>query len=489
MVGVNDISPRGEVKNHIFQGVDDFKEIWKSMSDSVLVIFDPDVDGLLAGYLVCKYLAMHGKRFEWYINSNRSHDWSIPIPKLGGRDIIAVDFIITAKKIAEIVEAGSNIVSMDHHKNDDELIKCKSGEKCGLVINNQYRFEDEDSRYLSGAGVVFETFISMDSGFDTLLNRQLVGITLLSDIRDIENPLAEGYLYRLYSDKCKKGFLRYLINSTIGERDFGFGVPRMDRNYVDFKFSPAINACLRFNQQDDVVRFILNGKPLDLSWRTEQKALVKRLKDECKVIEMIHLRVVFFNECDILCGYELSNFVGLLASQFLDGEKSVICYMISEGSRGRYVKRASFRGKVNGLDYNSALSKEGLFECLGHGPAFGIKGLVPSEEMFRKVGLVCGRLERDCGYTPKIINVVNMSMFSSKGKARAIAEDNMYKLSQNQTRLRYTGSGVVRKSGGANYMKYEVDGIPVMSFDVNLSFKTGLISPVLDRGYLTFYLE
>lgn len=488
-MAIGEISPRGEVKDHVFQGVEDFKEIWKSLSDRVLVIFDPDVDGLIAGYLVCKYLALQGKKFEWYINSNRSHDWTIPIPKLGGRDIIAVDFIITAEKVAEIVDAGSNLVSMDHHKNGDVLIKYKSGEKSGLVINNQYPFEDEDSRYLSGAGVVFETFVAMDARFDTLLNRQLVGITLLSDIRDIENPLAEGYLYRLYSDKCKQGFLRYLVNGTLGEKDYDFGIPRMDRNYVDFKFSPAINANLRFNQQDDVVRFILNGKPLDLSWRKEQKELTKKLKDVAKVVELVHLRVVFFNEWDILSGYELSNFVGLLASQFLDGEKSVICYMIAEDDSGRYIKRVSFRGRVNGLDYNKALSKEGMFQCLGHGPAFGIKGLVPSADVFKKIDKICYRVEQNSGYSPKIVNVANLSMYSAMGRAREIAEDNMYKLSQNQTKLRYIGHGVVKKTAGANYMKYEVDGVPVVSFDVNLNFKIGLISPVLNRGYLVFYLE
>ena len=37
--------------------------------------FDPDVDGVIAGYLICKFLSKHGKSYMWYINSNRSHDW------------------------------------------------------------------------------------------------------------------------------------------------------------------------------------------------------------------------------------------------------------------------------------------------------------------------------------------------------------------------------------------------------------------------------
>ena len=476
------LTERGSIKNHVFHGLDKVKDIWNRMGDEVIVYFDPDVDGVVAGYLVCKFCAKHGKRFSWYINSNRSHDWTIPTDSVSGKDIIAVDFIITAEKIGELVNAGCNIISMDHHKNGSKLIEFDNG----IVINNQYPFEEEDCRYLSGTGVVFETLIQLDPEFDTLLNRQLVASALLSDIRDIENLLAEGYLYKLYSAKYD-GFIRYLIDATLGEKDFGFGLPRMDRNFVDFKFSPAINACLRFNQQDEVVNFILGGSKLNLYWRDQQKALVRELSQAINVIELNHLRVCYFYEKDFLKDADvLSNFVGLSASQQLNNDKSVICYMIAYNGDVPYIKRASFRGRINGLDYNKALSD--LFLCLGHGSAFGIKGLIPNKSTFIKADKICGDVEDNSGYKRKIIEVNNMSMFVGKN-AYQIAEDNMYKLSQNQVVIRYKGKNIRRKRQGANYIEYEVDGIPVLCFDLKNTFEENLITPVLDRGMLTFYLE
>lgn len=480
------ITERGSVKNHVFRGSKEAYELFKNMGDEVIVHFDPDVDGVISGLLVCKFLVKNGKKFQWYINSHRSHDWGIDIEKVSGKDVIAVDFLISVEKIIELCDAGVNIISMDHHENRKEMIDYESdfGTK-GVVINNQYPFEEEDGRYLSGAGVVFETLVSWDSSFDTDENRQLVGITLLSDIRDIENPLAEGYLYKLYSAKYK-GYLKYLIDNTLGDRDFGFGLPRMDRSYVDYKFSPAINAALRFNKQDEVVNFMLGRGLLDLRYRDWQKDLVAEIKKCISVVEFEHHRVCYFNESGFSEADKdvLSSFVGLTASSYLDGEKSVICYLIGDNR----IKRASFRGRINGLGYNENLLK--LFECRGHGSAFGIIGMKPGRELFTKVDKICGDLEENSGYERKIIRVMNMSFFVS-GKAFEIAEDNMYKLSQNQAKIKYVGHGIVVKRKSANYTEYELDGIPVLYFGPPMEDYNNLplISPTLERGVVKFYFD
>lgn len=482
------IQERGIKKYHKFRGVDNnLKEFIHSFKRPV-VYFDPDVDGCIAGLLVCKYLMKHSIKFDWYINSNRSHDWEIPTEKIAGRDIIAVDFIITIEKVMELCDAGCNIVSMDHHVNRDSFIDYTSekGSK-GVVINNQYPFEEGDSRYLSGAGVVFETFVALDPEFDTKLNRALVGITLLSDVRDIENDLAQYYLSELYTHKYE-GYIKYLINATMGEVDYGFGLPKLDRNYVDYKFSPAINACLRFNEQEEVVNFFLGRCELNLEYRDAQKELVRKILEKLKVVELSNINVCYFYEKDFVQYRDvLSNFVGLVASKKLDGDHSVICYMIGESKDGNpYIKRASFRGNINGLDYQKALSV--LFRCLGHKSAFGIKGMKPSKKTFIIANKNCRGIEEDSDYTKNIIEVVNMSLFINKG-AYEIAENNMYALSQNKTYIKYTGGDIHRKRSGANYIEYLVNGIPVMCFDLKKNFDNGLILPTLDRGLLTFYLE
>ena len=477
------------VKNHKWRGTDKVRDMLNSFEDDVIVYFDPDVDGMIAGYFVCRYLWSKGVKFSWFVNSNRSHDWCIPIEKIKGKNIIAVDFMIPKSIIKDLVYSGCNIVSMDHHVNQDTQIWINHFGKSGIVLNNQYPFEDEDGRYLSGAGVVFETLRLIDQSFDTKENRALVGLTLLSDVCDIENPYARGYLHELYNHKMK-GYIKYLIENTLGDRDYGFGVPRLDRKYVDFRFSPAINSCLRFNKENDVVRFFLGSGELDLNYHTRQKELVKSMVQSATVREFSNLRVVYVRDWEVLTIEDisvLSNFIGLIASRFLDGKRSVIAYLISQNELGNgYVKRASFRGNINGVDYLSLLNT--VLTGVGHPSAFGITSIIPSKKLFLQANTLCKKAEGMCLNNISITPVANLSVFANT-KGKQMAEYNMYCLSQNSKYVRYIGNNFAVKKEGSNFVRYRVDGIEVTCFDTTLDFSTGLIYPIIERGYVYYYLQ
>ena len=94
----------------------------ESSFDNIIVYFDPDVDGMISGYFICKYLNSIGRSYQWYVNSDRKHDWMLNLDKISGKDIIAVDFRITEDKIIDIIKHGCNIVSIDHHINQDKFI-------------------------------------------------------------------------------------------------------------------------------------------------------------------------------------------------------------------------------------------------------------------------------------------------------------------------------------------------------------------------------
>lgn len=476
-------------KYHSFKGVKDLRFIINGLKD-VIVYFDPDVDGMIAGYLVCKFLSLNNKQFSWYVNSDRKHDWSLPLEKCKGKDIIAVDFKIPRGIVNKLVEQGCNLISMDHHVNEDELIYYRTARKnIGIVINNQYPFEEEDSRYLSGAGVVFETLRLLDERMDTEENKALVGLTLLSDVCDIENPLAAHYLSILYNHK-NKGYIKYLIAATIGDKDYGFGAPRMDRNFVDFKFSPAINSNLRFGNQDRVVQFFLGMGKLDLSCHERQKQLVKDIQESVVVKEFPALRVVFFKDWEVKSQEDdsvLASFVGLVASKYLDSKHSVLCYDIAKNEKGNaYVKRASFRGNVSTVDYLTGWRT--MVEAEGHPTAFGVKNLNPSKSLFVDLNRICEELDGKAIRSIKIKPVVNMSFFSNNS-AKAMAERNMYCLSRNRSYVRYVGRSISVKREGASYKEYIVDGVSIMCFDLSLNFNTGLIFPILERGFIKFYLQ
>ena len=476
-----------KLKLHDFKGsemVEDFFEN-RFKGKEVLVYFDPDVDGLLAGLFACRSLAMRGIKFNWYINSNRELGFFLPKDKVAGMNIFAVDFIMDYNTIKELVDLGCNVLSIDHHDNGDKFIEYESNGKKGIVINNQYGFEEDDGRYLSGAGVVFESLIKyFGDEFNTRENRALVGITLLSDIRDIENINARLYLQELYTHPYK-GYIKYLIEFTMGDVDYGFGIPRMDRNYVDFTFSPVINSCLRFNEQDKVVQFILGSKNINRAFRDRQKELISRMKECVKVIKFSKLNVIILAKSYFIGTSEeeyLSNFIGLLASQYLDGERSAICYLVD----GKNVGRASFRGRVTGLDYLSHLV--GLVNGVGHGPAFGIRDLKPSKKLFEEVNRVCRELEEDEDFSVDYITSNNLSM-TANNKGYDIGVDNIYCLSQNRKYIKYTCNNINRRRQGAKYIEYALDGVSVMCFDPELDPSRDLIMPILERGVLCFYLN
>lgn len=474
---------RGEFHPHTFTGVDEAKEIIENMREPVLVYFDPDIDGGFAGLLACKYLSKIGKRYTWYCNSRREHGWKLPLSKIKSKDIIAVDFLISLQEIKDICDSGSNIVSFDHHENKDDKISYTSPKGYrGIVINNQFSYEPESSRYLSGAGVSFESFIQMLPEFNTLLNRALVGITLLSDIRDIENPYARSYLYDLYHHKYE-GYIRYLIDTVSAGVDYGFGVPHMDRNFVDYRFSPKLNACFRLNKEDEVINFILGSGVLDLECHQIQKELVSSLQESSRVITLSNLKVVSFYIKDFL-QYEdvLASFVGLTASRFVDDEHSCICMAIGNG----FVERASFRGRINGLGYLKVLRE--YLDGEGHGSAFGIKGFTPTNELVKQANKACATLEKEVNYEKKIVRTANLSIFSRrKGKIHAI--ENQYCLSQNRTYVRYVGHCIEKKRSTNSVQEYYIDGVSVRCFDSSVTVQNGLLFPIMERGNLTYYLE
>ena len=474
------------IKFHNFRGceyISDFLDN-RFKGEEVIVYFDPDVDGLLSGYFACKMLSMLGIKFTWYINSNREHGFFIPLDKIKGKNILAVDFLIPENQLKDIVDAGCNILSLDHHENGDKFLEYESNGKKGIVINNQYGFEDEDGRYLSGAGVVFESFITYMEEFNTRENRAIVGITLLSDIRDIENINARLYLQDLYTHPYK-GYIGYLLDNTLGEVDYNFGIPRLDRNYVDYTLSPIINSCLRFNKQDLVVEFILGSGFIDRNYRDKQKKLIVRMMENAKVLSMTNLNVVIVDKYKFKgSGDEdyLSNFIGYLASQYLDGHRSSIAYLVD----GKDVGRASFRGRVTGLNYLDTLVN--YVNGIGHGPAFGIRGLKPSKELFQKINEECKSLEENEDFSVGYITTKNLSMTANQ-RGYDIGVDNMYCLSQHRQYIKYNGTNIKKHRTGAKYTEYSIDGVLVMCFDNDLKPEEDLIMPILERGVLCFYLN
>lgn len=479
----------------------------------IMLVGDPDVDGLISLKMMCEYMDYLGLDYAYYVNDNRVHGFMLDATILTGYLIICADFAIDRKTLQSIVDCGVDIISTDHHEVEENFIAYSSRGYQGVVINNQYPFEPEDERYNSGAGVVYELFTSFNAEFKSEERDAMVGITLLSDVRPTENRKARRYLARLYN--YNEGYIDYLIQSTL-KSDFGFGVPKMDRTFVDFTFSPTINALLRFNKTQEAIDLILGKGITDhTDYRKRQTDLLRRLEEDAEVLDLGSCVILAVNS--ELYEEDITNFIGLLCSRYKNAQKSSLAFVYDKGK----ILRASFRGRYDDVDYRGALQELGI-DAQGHKGAFGIKSFYPNAETWKQIAELVGVLELNHKDTRTIIEASNLSV-ALANKGSNFAYDNCYVRDMYRTYIRYTGKNatIVRttyrtvefteedyanrvqpyKKEGYTYYKleldkdgekiikyreYRIDGKIVKSFGVGV--EDGLIMPILEKGYLNLYL-
>lgn len=460
--------------------------IQKNKDRPILVYYDADVDGVFAGFIASKWLDSQGLKYQYYINPNRTHGFKLNVEKLKGYLVIAVDFEIDTDKVQELVLNDVCLVSLDHHKIQDDFVWYQSGNAEGCIINNQYPFEPMNKGYLSGAGVVYEFFCQMDKNFENDELKALVGITLLSDVRPIENDLAKDYLRTVYNIDTTKGYMRYLMETLQrGTPSYGFGMPRFDRNFIDFTFSPTINALLRFGREQDALNFIMGGGLPSDDVRGKQKKLIELMSERKYFLELDNLKVVscdedMFQDCK---GINISNFIGYLASK----EKGVNNSVLAFTYKGNEVTRASFRGRYDDIDYNKAFQSLGV-NAQGHKGAFGIVDFKPTDDIWEKLDKVIGELNKGHRLSATIMEVSNISVVMVQ-QGMKLAEKNSFVRDEFRTYLRYTGTDSKLVSNNSKYFEYLVNGMQVKGFDPNITPENGLLLPMLEKNHVKLYLR
>lgn len=492
----------------------------KYKSRPILVYGDPDLDGLVSMLLVCQYLDNMGLQYSYYVNDNRHHGFTLDPLVLEGYLVIAVDFDCV-EEMPSLVDNNVVILSIDHHEIQDELVEHYNslGDLRGLVINNQYPFEPEEDRYLSGAGVVYELFCKITPEFKSVEREALVGVTLLSDTRPIENKKARQYLSTTYSADTTMGYIGYLVASVV-KADFGFGIPKLDRSFIDYTFSPLVNSLLRFDLTSEAVDFIFGKGLVTTDTRERQSELVLNMRERASYLEMENLIIVGVDENDFpeyqnVC---LANFIGLLASNVKGTGKSVLAFTFKNG----VVTRASFRGRFDEVQYRQAFVDLGI-DAQGHAGAFGILNYQPSVEKSHELNRVIGELDAGHVQTSKVLPVSNLS-FILFDKGYDIASENCFVRDMFRTYIKYNGKGArlvrttyryvpfteedakrgmrpnktiegqkVRYALDADgnpipkYMEYCVDGKTVKSF--GLPLEEGVILPIMEKGTIQLYVR
>lgn len=511
----------------MYTGAEEFKRLFETFGDRPILLYgDPDVDGLISLLLMCQFCDSMGKKYSYYVNSKRGHGFFIDPQTIEGYLVISSDFGIDSEEIKNIVEHNIVLLATDHHSCQDEFIHyhCEDKGTEGILINNQYPFEPEEDRYQSGAGVLYEMICSIYPDFKSPVREALVGITLLSDSRPIENEKAKAYLRQTYSIETKGNYLGYLLETALDDVDFGFGVPRLDRNFIDFTLSPLINSLLRFDLEWKAVEYIM-GRGIsteDKKLKRLQSKLVADMKSCANYLEFPNIRFVGVSTSELNQKYpnvDMNNFVGLMCNSIKGTGKSVLGFAYDSNG---VITRASFRGEYDDIDYRSSLQEIGL-QAEGHAGAFGILNFVPDREVWGTINTIVGELNKGHQQSVTILNASNLS-FILMQKGFDLATGNCYVRDMYRTYLKYTGNGhkIVKEtfktepftdkdlSSGAKpdkyegglpvkytrdvnnnmvrkYIEYSVDGKSVKSFGITL--EEGLILPILERGHVKLYVR
>lgn len=467
-----------------------------SLSDDFLVYYDPDIDGGVSGRLACQFLDAFQKSYSVYINENRMHGFKLTqsdVASLRGKTVIVVDAGMTRAELEWITDSGVNVINIDHHHiNEKEFVfvTSKLTGAQGVIINNQYDFEPEKWRFLSGAGVVFFVVNSLYPNLFGNDEKALVGLTLLSDVRPLGSDEANEFLTVTYTHASP--LVNYLIDLTKPDFDFGFGVQTFDRNFIDYTFSPKINSLFRLNKGYEAIK-VFNGsytEKADLDvYRAVQNIICEDILRNLEGVSGSNLEVQSVPHDLALThqNYSITNCVGLAASKHLTAtNRTTLLYVEKDGQ----VLRGSVRGLCEDVDYLDIFRSFG-FDAEGHAGAFGVKGF--DKTSVDLVGLNEAIATAEHGYaerkyTNRVLEVNNLNFFMSSRNV-AVANYNNFVRDSSRVLLKYTGSSIVETKRG-KMTEFTVDGVKVMSFEEGLTPLNGLIMPLQERGkYINFYLK
>lgn len=456
----------------------------------VLIYIDPDTDGMISALFFTMYMEKHGLDYTWYTNPDRKHGFFLDPKDLKGRLMVNGDFQVTPQQMQDLIDNDVDVLSLDHHEmpEGEPLLHIETDRNIGIYINNQYDFEDPSMRFQSGAGVTAEVMAEVDPElFHNKLTYALVGITLLSDIRDIEAPKAREFLEMTYSIK-NEGYIRHLIDGCKGV-EYGFGIPKLDMNFINFKLSPKINSMLRLGLEERAVDFIMGkSQPLE-DYAKTQREIVALMMKNAKILEGDNLVFAEFDLTDLMAEISIthvnpSNFVGLCCSKLIDKYgKSVIGYTKDvDGS----TERASFRGRVNTADYRRPMTE--VIDGRGHGVAFGIVGFKPTGKMFKRLDILAGLSEEGIEVFPRYMEVRNMAKFETSKAGMKVAQENDFLLEPNRVFLKYTGSRITTTMEREKIIIYSIDRCEVKCFDLTLDPRKDLIQPLVSKGRMELIL-
>lgn len=350
-----------DISNSVFLDI-----FYKNLYKNICVLYDPDVDGLFAGFIMEDYLkrAKAPANLFRFMNKNKVHGWSKDLADYVNENKIDLLFVVDAGssdtlKFYETIP-NTRVVILDHH--DFENHELPSDNKISRLNVQDYDYLPR----LSGCGMTYRFIRELNKATDIYIDfyEVFVGITVISDVCSMLDSENRYYVSKTYANKSINSFLEYF------SKNFFYG---SNLSLFGFKVIPYLNALIRVNQGDLAMKIVNNMQDVNLPKFIESN--FKKVKDEQDVeIDSI------INNSQLIEGDgfvvllrkpfgELKTLNGLVANKLMSKfKKSALVMVLSQDENGANYWRGSFRG----FDFSNNLLENYNFECHGHAKACGV---------------------------------------------------------------------------------------------------------------------
>ena len=328
------------------------------------VLYDPDVDGLMSGYILQDFLTRLNINSYRHMNQNKIHGLKDEAMEWVRREQLTTLFIVDAgsgdaDNINELIREGVKVIVLDHHDYEQQPIL-----DGGYIINAVNHLPVKET---SGCGVVYRFLEYLGQEYDIETNKyeKYVGITILSDICSMRNADNRYFVEKAYEAV------------GTGHLFKAFDFYGSFSSYFSYKLIPFFNAMIRCNYIDGVLSLTdyfekrgLQTRIAEYQFvRDEQKERVEKLKEVGEFIELDGL--VFLIRPPQEQNYKVFN--GLVANQLI--QQYEMGAIVAEYNPLTNTLEGSFRGYGYGKD---VLEQWGI-TCQGHDEACGVS--IPMDRM------------------------------------------------------------------------------------------------------------
>lgn len=333
-------------------------------SQRIGVLYDPDVDGLMSGYILQDFLTRLNINIYRHMNQNKIHGLKDEAMEWVRREQLTTLFIVDAgsgdaDNINELIREGVKVIVLDHHDYEQQPIL-----DGGYIINAVNHLPVKET---SGCGVVYRFLEYLGQEYDIETNKyeKYVGITILSDICSMRSADNRYFVEKAYEAV------------GTGHLFKAFDFYGSFSSYFSYKLIPFFNAMIRCNYIDGVLGLTdyfekrgLQTRLADYQFvRDEQKERVEKLKEVGEFIELDGL--VFLIRPPQEQNYKVFN--GLVANQLI--QQYEMGAIVAEYNPLTNTLEGSFRGYGYGKD---VLEQWGI-TCQGHDEACGVS--IPMDRM------------------------------------------------------------------------------------------------------------